>query len=65
MKVSIDTVLCKGCKLCVASCPRKVFEIGSEVNAKGYNYVRAAREDQCIGCKLCEKICPDFVIHVE
>lgn len=65
MKVYIDAALCKGCRLCVSVCPKKVFEMGSEVNSKGYNYARAAREDQCIGCKLCEKTCPDFVIHVE
>ena len=42
-----------------------MFEITTHVNAKGYNYVEAAREADCIFCGQCEMTCPDFVIHVE
>lgn len=65
MAVYIDTALCKSCKLCISVCPKQVFEITTHVNAKGYNYVEAAREADCIFCGQCEMTCPDFVIHVE
>ena len=32
---------------------------------KGYNYVEAAREADCIQCGMCETSCPDLVIHIE
>lgn len=65
MAVYVDSNLCKSCGLCVANCPKKVFEIGKKVNKKGYSYAAAVRESDCIGCKICEKTCPDLAIYVE
>lgn len=62
---NLDTRLCKSCKLCVNICPKHVYEISDNINAKGYNTVTAVRPEDCIQCKLCEKICPDFVIYIE
>ncbi len=64
-KVYIDGELCKSCGLCLHICPRGVFAMTNEVNRKGYNYVAAVRESDCIACRQCENSCPDFVIHVE
>ncbi len=65
MAVYIDKELCKSCKICVHICPKNVYGITHRVNKKGYNYVEAVREDDCIGCKKCELSCPDFVLYIE
>ncbi|MDR1875257.1 MAG: 4Fe-4S binding protein [Synergistaceae bacterium] len=64
MAVYIDKNLCKGCALCVARCPKKVFEISSEVNRKGFVVAAPVREGNCVRCALCEKTCPDLAIRV-
>ena len=65
MAVYIDPQLCKSCGLCLALCPKHVFEIGQEMNRKGYNYAVAVRQEDCIRCRKCQKMCPDFAIYVE
>ena len=66
MSVNIDIELCKNCGLCKNVCKKNVYEHSqNKVNKKGYNYIEAVRESDCVKCKLCEKICPDFVIHIE
>lgn len=65
MAVYIDKELCKSCKICVHICPKNVYGITHRVNKKGYNYVEAVREDDCIGCKKFELSCPDFVLYIE
>lgn len=49
---------CKGCGLCVAFCPAKVFELGPT------GKVLVAHEEECINCGFCELHCPDFAIAV-
>lgn len=63
-KVEISKESCKSCELCIGVCPKKVLEIGQEINKKGYRYVVAARLDDCIGCAMCAQMCPDCVIEV-
>ncbi|MCC8194866.1 MAG: 4Fe-4S binding protein [Deltaproteobacteria bacterium] len=65
MSVYIDENLCKSCKMCVKFCPKDVFALSGKVNNKGYEYMAAVREADCIACRLCEKTCPDLAIYVE
>nr|MBF0222032.1 4Fe-4S binding protein [Desulfobulbaceae bacterium] len=50
---------CKGCGICIAFCPKNVFEPG--VNGKPV----IVNPDSCIGCNFCEQHCPDFAISIE
>ena len=38
---------------------------GFKVNKKGYEYMAAVKEADCIKCRLCEKTCPDLAIYIE
>ena len=62
--IVVDLERCKGCGVCVASCPCKALELSAEVNSKGYPVARMASPDACTGCASCAVICPDSVITV-
>lgn len=63
-KIEVLKEICKSCGFCVSVCPKKVIEIGKNVNLKGYQYAEAVRPDDCIGCALCATMCPDAAIEV-
>ena len=62
--IEIDQEKCKGCNICVVSCPHQVISLSKEVNDKGYNYAFAEYHDKCTGCSNCGIVCPDGVITV-
>jgi 2-oxoglutarate ferredoxin oxidoreductase subunit delta len=62
--IVVDMERCKGCDLCVVSCPSKVLALAKEVNGKGYHYSEMIHPDACIGCANCGLVCPDSVITV-
>ena len=64
-KIFISAKYCKGCLICVESCPKKVLEASSDINAKGYTLPEAAKPQKCNACGICEIVCPDFAIAVE
>ncbi len=61
--IVIDIERCKGCAVCVGSCPNKVIALSKKVNGKGYNHLEMVN-DNCIGCANCAIVCPDGVITV-
>ncbi len=63
-KYSIDVDRCKGCGLCVSTCPKKVLEISSKINAKGYYPANQARPEDCNFCTTCCIMCPDVAITI-
>lgn len=62
--IVVDTERCKGCNLCVVSCPVDVISLAKDVNIKGYNFAQPILEDTCIGCAACATVCPDGCITV-
>ncbi|MEW6672359.1 MAG: ferredoxin family protein [Thermodesulfobacteriota bacterium] len=61
---TIDSNRCKGCGLCIAVCPKKVLEISTDVNTKGYFPAYQARPADCIHCTACCIMCPDVAITI-
>ena len=62
--ILVDKERCKGCGVCVASCPCVVLHLSAEVNSKGYPVAQMANPDACTGCASCAIICPDSCITV-
>jgi 2-oxoglutarate ferredoxin oxidoreductase subunit delta len=57
-KVTVDVEECKGCGLCVESCPPKCLELGPELNAYGAHPAHYTGHD-CTGCGICFYCCPE------
>lgn len=63
--VEISIEGCKGCRLCVISCPTKCLALNtSDTNSYGLHFAYQADEDNCIACMNCAVICPEAAITV-
>lgn len=56
--VKIDTNECKGCGLCVESCPPKCLHLRPELNQYGVHPAQYTG-DSCTGCGICFYCCPE------
>ncbi|MCP4180055.1 MAG: 4Fe-4S dicluster domain-containing protein [bacterium] len=56
--IEIDSSVCKGCRVCVESCPKDCIVIGSDINKMGYQYAKFEKPG-CIGCGICFYVCPE------
>ncbi len=56
--VKINHNECKGCGLCVESCPPKVLELAPGLNAYGI-HPATYKGDACTGCGICFYCCPE------
>jgi NAD-dependent dihydropyrimidine dehydrogenase PreA subunit len=56
--VTIDTEECKGCGLCVESCPPKCLELETGLNQYGVHPAHYKGEG-CTGCGICFYCCPE------
>ncbi len=56
--LAIEPRRCKGCGVCVQSCPAGILTLNGE------GKVTVQQIARCIFCGLCEQRCPDFAISV-
>ena len=57
-KVKVNREECKGCGLCVDSCPPKCLSLTSDLNAYGAHPAQYSGEG-CTGCGICVYCCPE------
>jgi len=57
-KVIINEEECKGCGLCVESCPPHCLVLAAELSAYGVHPARYTGQD-CTGCGICFYCCPE------
>ena len=56
--IILNKAFCKGCGICVASCPKQALELaGGKAQLK--------QENGCVLCGMCEKRCPDYAIFLD
>ena len=62
--IEVNDQYCKGCELCITSCPPKVMGLDKErLTPKGYHPAQIVK-DGCTGCAICALVCPDAAITV-
>lgn len=64
MSVCIETEVCKGCGICVTTCPKKILNMSTHRNAKGAETVEQIDPEKCVKCGTCQDVCPDLAIWV-
>jgi 2-oxoglutarate ferredoxin oxidoreductase subunit delta/2-oxoisovalerate ferredoxin oxidoreductase delta subunit len=57
--VLIRVDCCKGCGLCVASCPTGSLRLGTALNRLGYHAVEFLPGTGCTACGVCFYACPE------
>lgn len=64
-KIEINEDFCKGCGLCVDTCPLHLIRTVNRISPKGYYPAEFVDpEGKCTGCALCAIMCPDVAIEV-
>lgn len=62
--VVVDNEGCKGCGVCVETCPQEVLALNKEVNSRGYHYSYMENAEACTGCSNCGVVCPDTCLTI-
>jgi len=64
--IEINAEKCKGCRLCISFCAKKIIGLASHLNRSGYTPVVIIEEkaSECTGCAACAAMCPDAAISV-
>lgn len=62
-KIKIDLERCKGCGLCIDSCPKKLIGLDESLNKHGV-HPAYFKGESCSGCAFCAQVCPECCIEV-
>lgn len=65
IEMQIDTNRCKGCGLCVSTCPQRILQLSGNLSPKGYHYPEFLSQEKCTGCRFCAVMCPEIAIRIE
>lgn len=57
--VGTEQLFCKGCELCINSCPQGILSLD------GAEKIQVDDVSRCFFCGICEERCPDFAIWVD
>jgi 2-oxoglutarate ferredoxin oxidoreductase subunit delta len=63
--VTVDPDLCKGCNICVVTCPMKNLTLSEGLNRNGFHpavFTYHGGKGDCTACGICYWVCPDFAI---
>ena len=55
-RVVFDENICKGCGLCVPSCPVDIIYLADRINAKGYRPATVTEQEKCISFSAPNKV---------
>ena len=64
--VKILAERCKGCELCIVSCPSGNLKFSAKLNRAGFHPVEftyQGTKGTCTGCAICYWVCPDYAIQ--
>ena len=62
-RIAIDRDICKGCYLCMNSCPKGLLKKSNKPNKNGFFPIEFVdTKQECIGCAMCATTCPDIAI---
>ena len=56
--IRVDINECKGCALCIESCPPKAIALSESLNHYGYR-TATYKGSGCTGCGICFLACPE------
>lgn len=62
-KIIINIERCKGCGLCIMTCPKGSIIVSKKSNKNGF-FPAQADNTECTGCAECAIICPEAIIEV-
>lgn len=63
--IEINHDWCKGCYICIESCPQAVFAKSDKLNNRGFHSLSVAKAFACTKCLECEMLCPDLAITIQ
>ena len=62
--IKVKEDYCKGCGLCIGTCPQSILTYSRKLNNNGEMYCEQTDSEKCTGCTFCGMICPESAIEV-